>query len=97
MQTRGDERELDFTATVRATLTRASGEGSFDYLMPFSTSGESATSIDGSQTLTRIGVHVIDGVWYAQIVGAATNKSEAFPGPGVAVYTVLSGQFDTIP
>jgi hypothetical protein len=88
---------LDFTATVRATLVGPAGQGAFDYVMPFSTSGESATSIDGSKTLTRTGVHVIDGVWYAQIVGATTNKGQAFPGPGVAVYTVLSGRFDTIP
>jgi hypothetical protein len=42
-------------------------------------------------------VRIADGVWYGQLVGTATNKSDAYPGPGAAVYTVLSGRFDAVP
>ena len=43
------------------------------------------------------GLNLVDGVWYGQIVGATTNKENAFPEPGAAVYTVLSGSFDQVP
>jgi hypothetical protein len=32
-----------------------------------------------------------------QLVGAATNRDSAYPGPGAAVYTVLSGALDRMP
>ena len=34
---------------------------------------------------------------HEQLVGATVNKQNAFPKPGTAVYTVLSGQFDQLP
>ena len=43
------------------------------------------------------GMRLVDGVWYGQLVGATTNKTNAFPEPGTAVYTVLSGRFDRVP
>lgn len=97
LQPEADGKAIAFNATVRATLTTTAGTGSYDYTMPFSTSGGSTTSLDGSETLTRTGIHVVDGAWYGQIVGRTTNKENAFPEPGAAVYTVLSGSFDTIP
>lgn len=97
MQPDQDGKRISFNATVRATLTTTAGTGSYDYAMPFSTSGGSATSLDGSETLTRTGIHLVDGVWYGQIVGTTTNKANAFPEPGAAVYTVLSGSFDSVP
>jgi hypothetical protein len=42
-------------------------------------------------------MRLVDGVWYGQLVGATTNQANAFPEPGTAVYTVLSGRFDRIP
>ena len=42
-------------------------------------------------------MRLVNGVWYAQIVGATTNEENAFPAPGAAVYTVLSGSFDQVP
>jgi len=42
-------------------------------------------------------MRLVDGVWYAQIVGATTNEENAYPPPGTAVYTVLSGSFDQVP
>jgi hypothetical protein len=97
MQPAADGQEINFSAVVRATLTTAQGTGSYDYAMPFTTDEGVATSIDGLETVSRTGVRIIDGVWYGQLVGTATNKEHAYPEPGGAVYTVLSGQFDTIP
>jgi len=42
-------------------------------------------------------MRVVEGAWYGQIVGATTNRENAFPEPGAAVYTVLSGIFDRLP
>jgi hypothetical protein len=45
-------------------------------------------AIDG--TPVEAGNHV-------RLVGAATNRQDAFPGPGEAVYAILSGSFDWLP
>jgi hypothetical protein len=42
-------------------------------------------------------MRLVEGARYGQIVGATTNKDNAFPEPGAAVYTVLSGSFDRVP
>jgi len=42
-------------------------------------------------------MRVVEGAGYGQLVGAPTNKTNAFPKPGTAVYTVLSGQFVQLP
>jgi hypothetical protein len=71
--------------------------GSYNYAIPFTTDGASAADRTGSETLQVSGMRVVEGAWYAQIVGATTNKENAFPNPGAAVYTVLSGSFDQVP
>ncbi len=67
------------------------------YSMPFTTETVTATDILGQLSIERTGFRLVDGVWYAQIVAATTNKANAFPEPGAAVYAVLSGQFDSLP
>ena len=42
-------------------------------------------------------MRMVEGAKHVQIVGATANREDAFPKPGVAVYTVLSGQFDQVP
>ena len=42
-------------------------------------------------------VRLAEGTEYVQIVGATTNKEAAFPAPGTAVYTLLSGNFAGMP
>jgi hypothetical protein len=37
------------------------------------------------------------GNGYVQIVGTVTNREQAFPEPGTAVHTLLSGTFDRMP
>ena len=90
-------RRIQFTATVRAELTDASRSGSYDYVMPFSTETAAASNAAHTDSVQVTGLRLVDGAWYGQIVGATTNEVNAFPEPGAAVYTVLSGQFDQIP
>jgi hypothetical protein len=80
---------------VRATLDRGGDSGSFDYAIPFTTEGAAATNRPRTETLEVSGMRLVEGAWYGQIVGATTNKDDAFPEPGAAVYTVLSGRAST--
>jgi hypothetical protein len=88
---------IDFTATVRATLERRGDSGSFDYAIPFTTEGATASNRARTESLEVSGMRLVDGAWYGQIVGATTNRDNAFPEPGAAVYTELSGSFDRVP
>jgi len=89
---------IQFTANVSASMEGQNGStGSYTYSMPFTTETAAATDILGLTTVERTGVRLVDGVWYVQIVAATTNKENAFPAPGTAVYSVLSGQFDQLP
>jgi hypothetical protein len=91
-------RRLDFTAELRATLVNDKGEsGAITYSIPFTTEGALARSHAGDVTLAVDGMRVAEGTEYVQIVGATTNKEEAFPAPGTAVYTLLSGNFAGMP
>jgi len=90
-------RKLQFTATVRATLSGSPRSGTFEYVIPFSTESASATNAEGTDAVSVTGMRLVNGVWYGQLVGATTNEINAFPEPGSAVYTVLSGQFDRMP
>jgi hypothetical protein len=90
-------RKLSFTATVRATLSDTPRAGTYEYEIPFSTEAAAATNAEGTDSVSVTGMRLVDSVWYGQLVGATTNKENAFPEPGTAVYTVLSGQFDQIP
>ena len=65
--------------------------------MPFTTETVTATDVLGQVSVERTGIRLIDGIWYVQLVGATTNKEKAFPAPGTAVYSVLSGRFDQVP
>ena len=98
IETTAEGREIQFTGEVRATLdTGSASDGSYDYSIPFTTETTAATNLPGTETLSVYGLRLVDGVWYGQIVGATTNKANAFPEPGAAVYTVLSGTFDQVP
>lgn len=90
-------RKLVFTATVRATLSDTPRAGSYEYEIPFSTEAAAASNAAGTDSVSVTGMRLVDGVWYGQLVGATTNETNAFPEPGAAVYTVLSGRFDRIP
>jgi len=40
---------------------------------------------------------VVEAACFVQLVGAVTNKSDAFPVPGTGVTAALSGTFDSLP
>jgi hypothetical protein len=83
---------------VRATLDTGDARGgSYEYTIPFTTESRSASDSAGSEQLAVDGMRIVENAWYGQIVGATTNRDGAFPEPGAAVYTVLSGSFDRIP
>jgi hypothetical protein len=97
IRTTTEGKRIDFNATVRATLERGGDSASYDYAIPFTTEGASASNRPGTETLQVSGIRLVEGAWYGQIVGATTNKENAFPEPGAAVYAVLSGSFDQVP
>ena len=89
---------LDFTASVRATLVAENGElGSYTYTVPFTTEGLVVDNTAGDVQLSVSGMRMSSGNGHVQLVGAVTNREQAFPEPGTAVYTVLSGVFDRVP
>lgn len=90
-------RRIDFMASVAASLERPEGGGTFTYAGPFSTESVAASNASGTASVEAKGMRMVDGAWYVQLVGATTNRANAFPKPGAAVYTVLSGRFDRLP
>ena len=92
-----DGRRIEFNAAVAATLDAPEGSGSYTYTVPFTTETAAASNAQRTDSVAVSGMRLVDGVWYAQIVGATTNQENAFPEPGAAVYTVLSGSFDQVP
>lgn len=93
-----DGHSIQFNANVTASLQGSDGQtGTYTYAMPFTTETATASDILGQTTVERTGIRLIDGIWYVQIVAATTNKENAFPAPGTAVYSVLSGKFDQLP
>ena len=76
---------------------RAAEEGTFTYRMPFTTETLKAKGLGRDLEVEVSGVRLVDGAGYVQLVGATVNKENAFPAPGTAVYTVLSGKFDRVP
>lgn len=90
-------RRIDFTASVNATRSTPEGEGSYSYTVPFTTESVEARSLTGDIEIDVQGMRLIEGVWYVQIVGGVSNRADAVPEPGTAVYTVLSGSFDHVP
>jgi hypothetical protein len=90
-------RMLEFNAAIGATLDAPEGSGSYIYPIPFTTEMAVASNVQHTSSVSVRGMRLVDGVWYAQIVGATTNEENAYPAPGAAVYTVLSGAFDQVP
>jgi hypothetical protein len=97
MRPTAEGRKIEFTATVAAVLDAPEGSGMYTYAVPFTTETAAASNFQHTDTLSITGMRLVNGVWYAQIVGATTNKENAYPAPGAAVTTVLSGSFDQVP
>gem|GEM_PF-4551955 len=88
---------LRFMASITATIEGGDDPGSKTYVLEFTTRTASAKSADGTRTVQIAGMPLVEGARSVQLVGATTNTSDAFPAPGRAVTTVLSGTFDQLP
>lgn len=98
MQAMGDGRIIEFTAEVVASIEKDGMRGAeIKYLVPFTTEVATARNLPATVTIQVQGLRLLEEVWHVQLVGGATNKSDAIPEPGSAVYTVLSGTFDLLP
>jgi hypothetical protein len=93
----GGGRRIDFTASVNATRTTSEGSGTYSYTLPFTTESTEARDLTGAVEIEIQGLRLVEGVWYLQLVGGVTNKADAVPASGTAVYTVISGTFDQVP
>lgn len=89
---------LQFTGSVSAQLEGARESADpLEYAIAFTTESASASNREQTRNVQVTGMRLVDGAWYAQIVGATSNQEQAYPKPGAAVYTVLSGRFDRFP
>ena len=89
-------RIVEMNAVIAATISPGAAEP-FTYGMPFTTEKVVAQDLAGQLSIEITGMRLVEDVWYVQLVGATVNKANAYPKPGTAVYTVLSGTFDHLP
>jgi hypothetical protein len=91
-------RVISFVGDIQAAFVGDESDSPpFSYSTPFTTETVAASDILGELSVEKSGLRMVENVWYVQLVGATTNKANAFPEPGAWVYTVLSGQFDQLP
>lgn len=92
----GDSRQIELLATLVATLRDGSEAAPVAYQLRFTTGTAEATNAAQTEAVSVSGAPAV-GSNHVKLVGAATNEPDAFPGPGEAVYAVLSGTFDWLP
>lgn len=88
--------QIELLATLVATLRDGSEAPPVAYELRFTTGTAQATNASLTETVSVDGVPVAASR-HVRLVGAATNRPDAVPGPGEAVYAVLSGTFDWLP
>jgi len=88
---------LELNVTIGATLVTDGGGGTFNYPMRLTTEATAASDQSQTTTINVSGARLDLAAHYVQLVGATTNRTQAYPEPGKAVYTVLSGSFDHLP
>jgi hypothetical protein len=89
---------VEFFATIAVALDHKDSDGAgATYGLLFTTESTSAPALDGTADAAIDGVRVDPSARYVQLVGAATNRTDAITEPGSAVHSVLSGTFDVLP
>ncbi len=88
---------LDLGAKIRVTLIHPDQGGSKEIGVHFSTETKETVSLDGTDKITVSGMRAHPSARGIQLVGTSTNAANDYPGPGAAVYVVLSGAFDQLP
>ena len=89
-------KQIELLATLVVTLRENAEVAPVAYQLHFTTRTASATNVSQTESVTVNGVPATASN-HVQLVGAATNRPDAFPGPGEAVYAILSGSFDSLP
>ena len=90
--------KVQFSAAIAADLASPDGTGGTrQYAMQFTTESAAASNLARTQTVSVEGMRLQATAGAMQLVGAATSQEGAYPGPGKAAYTVLSGRFDPVP
>lgn len=92
----GGVRQIELSATLVASLRENPEAPAVVHQLVFTTGRAQASNAGGTESVA------LDGEAPAasnrvSLVGAATNRPDAFPAPGEAVYAVLSGTFDWLP
>jgi hypothetical protein len=92
----GSRLQIELLATLVANLRGGEAVPPLTYQLRFTTGLAQAPSADQTDSVAVAG----EGAGVSRdlrLVGAATNRPDAFPGPGEAVYAVLSGRLDSLP
>ena len=92
----GGVRQIELAATLVASLRENPETPPVAYQLVFTTGRAQAVNTGGTESVTLDGA-APSAANHVSLVGAATNRTDAFPGPGEAVYAVLSGRFDSLP
>jgi hypothetical protein len=92
----GQRLQIELSATLVATLRGGDAAPPLAYRLLFTTGLAEASSANETDSVAVSGQGASTSR-YIRLVGAATNLPDAFPGPGEAVYAVLSGSFDSLP
>ena len=94
----GEGLKVVFSASIAADLASPDGKGGTrQYAMQFTTETATASNLARTKTVAVEGMPLQATAGAMQLVGAATSQEGAYPGPGAAAYTVLSGRFDRLP
>lgn len=89
-------KQIELFATLVATLQGSAETPPAFFELRFTTGTAQASNVRRTATVAIDGTPVEAGN-HVRLVGAATNRQDAFPGPGEAVYAILSGSFDWLP
>jgi hypothetical protein len=92
----GGVRQIELAATLVASLRENPETPPVAYQLVFTTGRAQAVNTGGTEAVTLDGA-APSAANRVSLVGAATNRPDAFPAPGEAVYAVLSGAFDWLP
>jgi hypothetical protein len=88
---------ISFVADISVSLVHPTLGGSKRLRLSFTTESVQASSADGKTQLAVSGMRGDPSARALQLVTATRNAQDDFPGPGAAVYAVVSGSLDRLP
>jgi len=88
---------VSFMADISVSLVHPTMGGSKRLRLFFTTESAQTSSADGKTQLAVSGMRVDPAARALQLVAATRNAQDDYPGPGAAVYAVVSGRLDRLP